>query len=245
MTCRRTSLLAYDADQNGMLSEEELQIAREHRKERRQQTQALWDTNNDGELQDEEIQHAHEIILHEILASRLDHFESVDLSADGKLDYQEFLQIPGMDSRPEKEVELTFNYIDKNEDGMITEEEFLEAFVPPEPDGPKEGTSADELSQMLRKSFTEDFGRMDLDSSGDLTLEEFLKGNPAGACKCWGRSPNCSRTTSTIVTRMEAGPFHSKNTSHWCCRRARWIRSCLTIATGTDSSREAKLPSSF
>jgi Ca2+-binding EF-hand superfamily protein len=72
----------------------------------------------------------------------------------------------------------TFDFIDKDSDGQITEEEFLEAFIPPEGPGAKGGVDANELSQELRNSLTADFARLDQNGDEHLSLEEFLAGNP-------------------------------------------------------------------
>jgi Ca2+-binding EF-hand superfamily protein len=132
-------LKTFDLDSDGRLSEEERQafvaavrageIARPERPDT--PTGNPWDTDGDGKLSDEEKTVAQASIRARVLEQRKKHFNDLDTNDDGSVTVDELKGIPGI---KEGVAERILANLDKNGDGKVTEEDFLNALRPPVPD---------------------------------------------------------------------------------------------------------------
>ncbi|CAN5313953.1 hypothetical protein BH23VER1_BH23VER1_02360 [soil metagenome] len=134
-------LRPYDVDDDGVLSPEEQQVARDARREALHlQTNALtelWDTDGDGTLSLEEIAHARQIHRQQIIANRAMRFEEADTDADGFLTGAEFRAIPAiarLEARVPDRYRLIFQRLDRDADGRVSEAEFLAHLMHHPPD---------------------------------------------------------------------------------------------------------------
>jgi Ca2+-binding EF-hand superfamily protein len=135
-------LKPYDADEDGVLSEEERQafvaairageVERPPARPDRPHSNP-WDTDGDGVLSDEEKAAAQEAIRARILEQRLRRFNELDEDGDGFLSLEELEGIPGI---REGHAERILAHLDKDEDGQVSADEFLHAIRPPRPDAP-------------------------------------------------------------------------------------------------------------
>ena len=123
-------LSMYDVNEDGTLSVEEYQVLKADRTSQRSQvrTRSRWDRNRDGQVDARERQFAIAEIRKMIEQRRLRRFNEVDLDSDRHLTLREFLQINAVAStdlnKPGTGEEI-FKHIDRNEDTLISQEEFL------------------------------------------------------------------------------------------------------------------------
>jgi len=127
----------YDVNQNGILSEEELQALETDKKNRnrRQRFKDHWDTNRDGILSNTEITEAQNHIRIAIEQRRCDRFDEVDVidkqgadRSDGFLSRAEFGAINAVQvsnaNRPGL-ADTLFDHLDRNDDNYVSKAEFL------------------------------------------------------------------------------------------------------------------------
>lgn len=129
-------LKPFDANDDGKLSEEEKQayvaavreglVAHPPGHPDRRHSNP-WDTDGDGTLSDEEKAAAQAAIRARIVEQRTRRFDELDDNEDGVLDADELAGIPGIN--PDRLTRI-LAHLDKDDDGMITKEEFLSALRP-------------------------------------------------------------------------------------------------------------------
>ncbi len=125
-------LRVYDVDADGVLSEEERVVARLARREvqeaRTDSLTALWDTNDDGTLSQDEIDRAREANRTRIIENRAMRFDEADTDADGNLTGLEFRSIPAiarLEATDPGLARLIFQRLDRDANGVVSKEEFL------------------------------------------------------------------------------------------------------------------------
>ena len=123
-------LKPYDTNNDGVLSAEERDAARQGRIDRMEAALAKWDTNGDGVLSPTEIEAARKTCRDQVDVIRKQHFTDADKDSDGFLSLVEFTaMIPapptGAPVLTATEILRMFNFLDANKDGKISLAEFL------------------------------------------------------------------------------------------------------------------------
>ena len=137
-------LKPFDVDGDGKLSEEErqayLKAVREGlvdhpppRPDHPDRPGSIWDTDGDGVLSDAEKAAAQEAIRARILEQRTKRFDELDTDDSGDLSLDELKAIPHI---REGFAERILAHLDKDGDGKVSKEEFLNALRPPRPERP-------------------------------------------------------------------------------------------------------------
>ena len=121
-------LSVYDADADGVLSPDELDVLRSDRMNRRNRLKSRWDTDGNGKISNAEREAAKMAIRRQIEARRAQRFDEVDNNSDGFLSLAEFNSIAAVDvvngARPGVSDELYQN-LDLDNDGKVSKREFL------------------------------------------------------------------------------------------------------------------------
>ncbi len=120
-------LRVYDVNGDGVLSEEERQVARDVRDERLDSLTSPWDSNGDGALSLEEIQIAHSELEARIEEKRSARFDEADRDGDGAISDEEFRSIPAISRLDPDKISAALEKLDRNGDGNVSKEEFLSA----------------------------------------------------------------------------------------------------------------------
>lgn len=128
--CLPAYLSQYDVNDDGVIDEEERQTMEQARDQIKKQLRDKWDADGDGKVCDQERDQAKLQLREMIKQNRLERFTEADLDEDGMLSYDEFVALPGMAKKVEDSPELVaaiFDRLDADDDGFVTEEEFLAA----------------------------------------------------------------------------------------------------------------------
>jgi len=160
-------LKPYDTNNDGVLSAEEREAARQGRIERMEDALAKWDTNGDGVLSPTEIEAARKACRDAIDAIRKKHFTDADTNSDGYLSLAEFTaMIPapptGAPVLTAADILRMFNFLDTDKDGKISLAEFLAPCPQPPPPPPMPP-----ILELLR------FGEVDTNKDGVISPDEF------------------------------------------------------------------------
>ena len=125
-------LAPFDVNEDGVLSEEERQAAREARKETREAYRERIDTDGDGTISDAETEAARVAARARINDRRTTRFDAADTNGDGVISPREFRAIPAIDDLitnfPERgpiRARIIFNRLDIDGNGEISLREFL------------------------------------------------------------------------------------------------------------------------
>ncbi len=131
-TCLPSYLALYDTDKDGVISESERQVMVRARDQIRDKLCADWDTDGNGTISDQEREQAQTKLCTMITQDRTARFTAADTDGDAVLSYAEFILLPGMANKLEKNPDDTtvlaiFNRM--NTDGVegISLAEFLAA----------------------------------------------------------------------------------------------------------------------
>ena len=116
-------LKIFDLDNNGVLDPEERQAAKAALKLKREDFIAKWDTDGDGKLSREEIAKIRAEIRARIEARRVAKFKEI-AGEDELISAAEFAAIPALAGREPARVTMLFNYLDKDDSGSISLDEF-------------------------------------------------------------------------------------------------------------------------
>lgn len=157
-----------DGTPDGILDEEERQAMREALAGKREDRRLQWDLDGDGVLSPEEIAAAREQVRQRIEDRRIDHFLKA-AGEDGLLSLEEFLALPPFRDRSPAIPTSMFIIMDRDGDGLVSQDEFIARLRPPLPQMPP-------------------FQEMDQNADGKVSLEEFLaaaamRGIPEAAAK--------------------------------------------------------------
>ncbi len=117
-------LQQYDANEDGVIDEEERQAIKEARKAAREERRAELDTDGDGEISREEREAAREAIRERIAAKRAEKFAEI-AGDDGILSLEEFAALPPLKRVSEERVASIFTRLDADESDGVTLEEFI------------------------------------------------------------------------------------------------------------------------
>lgn len=118
----------YDADDDGNISVEELQVLQADQENRRNRLRNRWDTNNDGRISREEREAAKIEMRRLVRQRRIERFNEEDLDADGNLTRDEFFKITAVADVNTADPTLAsdiFERLDEDGDNAISKEEFL------------------------------------------------------------------------------------------------------------------------
>lgn len=141
-TCLPKYLDHYDVDGDGVINTEEKQVMEQARDQIRKQLRKDWDKDGDGKICDKEKKQARTRLRAMMEETRLERFWEAEDDEDGDEGLSltdpyaesEFGQLPGIANKlatgdPEKValVEAIFDRLDADDDGLITEEEFMAA----------------------------------------------------------------------------------------------------------------------
>lgn len=118
-------LQQFDTNEDGVIDEEERQALRDLRADLRRAGRDSIDTDNDGDISDEEILAAREVLRIAIEDRRLAKFREI-AGEDDLITYQEYLQIPGLKDLPSFLTEALFDRLDHDASGDITVNEFFD-----------------------------------------------------------------------------------------------------------------------
>jgi Ca2+-binding EF-hand superfamily protein len=116
-------LKIFDLDDNGVLNPEERQAAKAALKLKREDFIAKWDTDGDGKLSRKEIAKIRAEIRARIEARRVAKFKEI-AGEDELISAAEFAAIPALAGREPARVTMLFNYLDKDDSGSISLDEF-------------------------------------------------------------------------------------------------------------------------
>lgn len=175
-------LKPFDADGDGQLTPEELEVAREHRDAERRDLIGHWDTDKNGVLSEAEIAAAQEAILKEIEAERNRHFDGVDLDGNGALSLPEFKAIPGNELMPEEFAAEIFRAIDGDGNGSLSRTEFNAVLGPGlPPDGEEWLKDPQELEKEMTAALNAAFADLDANKNGTVSRQEFVSALTADA----------------------------------------------------------------
>jgi len=130
-------LRVYDLDGDGVLSEEERQVARDIRDERLDNPSNPWDFDGDGTLSSEELRAARSELEERIEEKRRERFDEADRDGDGYISEEEFRSLPAISGLAPEKISVALEKLDGNGDGLIGKDEFLAALrkVRPAPVG--------------------------------------------------------------------------------------------------------------
>lgn len=118
----------YDADDDGTISVEELQVLQAEQESRRDRLRHRWDSNNDGRISATEREAAKAEMRRLVRVRRAERFDDEDLDADGKLTRTEFFGITAVADVNAADPTLAgeiFDRLDQDGDKVISKEEFL------------------------------------------------------------------------------------------------------------------------
>ncbi|MGJ8698239.1 MAG: EF-hand domain-containing protein [Verrucomicrobiaceae bacterium] len=118
----------YDADSNGALSTEELQLLQSDRRKIQLNTRNQWDLDKDGTISPEEARAARLKIQQRIDETRVTRFDEVDTDRDSSLTKREFFNITAVataNATTPGVANTLFENLDRNGDQLISKEEFL------------------------------------------------------------------------------------------------------------------------
>jgi Ca2+-binding EF-hand superfamily protein len=118
------ALRQFDVDGNGVLDEEERQAAKAARDASLADRFSRWDTDGDGVISDAEREAAKAAILAKIIEARRVRFAAL-AGEDGLLSLAEFSSLPPLATRTAEQIATMFGFLDSDDDGFVSLEEFL------------------------------------------------------------------------------------------------------------------------
>jgi Ca2+-binding EF-hand superfamily protein len=116
-------LRLFDANSDGVLDAEERQAAKDAIAQKRADFIAKWDTNKDGWLSFSELAAIRAEIIARIEAIRLEKFNDA-AGDDSLISPEEFAAIPALADKNPERVTALFEFLDKDDSGFISFEEF-------------------------------------------------------------------------------------------------------------------------
>jgi Ca2+-binding EF-hand superfamily protein len=131
-------LAAFDANEDGVLDEEEVQAMKAARKQAREEKRDAIDTNDDGKISLQERERAREEMQQRIEAKRAEKFAEI-AGEDGLLTLAEFSAIPALADVDPARLALMFARLDGDGSGEVTLEEFTARLRRHRGDGPGNG----------------------------------------------------------------------------------------------------------
>ena len=116
-------LQQFDTNADRTIDEEERQAITDLRAKMREDRTNSIDTDNNGDITDEEIATARTALLKQIEARRAEKFREI-AGDDEVISEAEYSAIPGMDRLPDYVFEAIFDRLDADKSGDISSEEF-------------------------------------------------------------------------------------------------------------------------